>query len=51
VLEEVAEKPNFVGTAKERASANGRGQTIDPTTVFDEADLDIPAFIREHRQR
>lgn len=23
----------------------------DPSTVFDESDLDIPAFIREHRQR
>lgn len=26
-------------------------KTLDPSTVFDESDLDIPAFIREHRQR
>lgn len=26
-----------------------RGETLDPTTVYDETDLDIPAFIREHR--
>jgi cell division protein FtsZ len=28
-----------------------RGAALDPSTVFDESDLDIPAFIREHRQK
>ena len=33
--------------AAERGSRNGG----DPSSVFDESDLDIPAFIREHRNK
>jgi cell division protein FtsZ len=41
----------LTGPARERASSSGRGPVLDPSTVFDEADLDIPAFIREHRNK
>jgi cell division protein FtsZ len=37
-----------VAPAAERVAAV-RGAVLDPSTVFDETDLDIPAFIREHR--
>ncbi len=40
----------IVAQARERAAAN-RSPQVDTSTVFDESDLDIPAFIREHRQR
>ena len=48
---DLVEEPRAAARATERASTSGRGGSIDPTNVFDEADLDIPAFIREHRQR
>lgn len=48
---DLVEEPRATVRAVERPTNAGRGAGIDPTTVFDEADLDIPAFIREHRQR
>lgn len=39
-----------IAQARERI-ANRASTAPDPATVFDESDLDIPAFIREHRQR
>lgn len=48
---DLIEEPRAAVRTTERSSSTGRGGGIDPTTVFDEADLDIPAFIREHRQR
>lgn len=39
-----------VERAQERA-ATSRGLSLDTSAVFDESDLDIPAFIREHRSR
>lgn len=42
---------DFVGQARERAAVASRTGAVDTTTVFDESDLDIPAFIREHRQK
>jgi len=45
------EAPQLSGPARERAASSGRGPALDPSTVFDEADLDIPAFIREHRNK
>ncbi len=37
--------------AQARANAANRNSVPDPSQVFDESDLDIPAFIREHRRR
>lgn len=37
--------------AQARINAANRSTLPDPAAVFDESDLDIPAFIREHRQR
>lgn len=44
-IEAVATKPS------ERAAVASRSLDLDTSTVFDESDLDIPAFIREHRGR
>jgi cell division protein FtsZ len=38
-----------VAAARERVGT--RSVALDPSSVFDESDLDIPAFIREHRQK
>jgi cell division protein FtsZ len=35
----------------DRSSVANRNAAVDPSAVFDESDLDIPAFIREHRTR
>jgi cell division protein FtsZ len=35
----------------DRAAVANRSLDVDTSTVFDESDLDIPAFIREHRGR
>ena len=43
--------PTFVGPAAERQAVAARSAQVDPAMVFDESDLDIPAFIREHRQK
>jgi cell division protein FtsZ len=40
-----------VSKPAERAPAANRTGLPDPSTVFDESDLDIPAFIREHRNK
>ncbi|HWD37713.1 MAG TPA: cell division protein FtsZ, partial [Fimbriimonas sp.] len=41
-----------IAQARERVQQQAnRGVPPDPSTVFDESDLDIPAFIRENRQR
>lgn len=37
--------------SSDRASVANRSTTADTTQVFDESDLDIPAFIREHRTK
>lgn len=44
-IEAVATKPS------ERSTVASRSLDLDTSTVFDESDLDIPAFIREHRGR
>ncbi len=46
-----ASLPEFAGASRERAAVANRNIVTDPSTVFDESDLDIPAFIREHRAR
>jgi cell division protein FtsZ len=40
-----------IAQARERLNSLNRTAMVDTTAVFDESDLDIPAFIREHRQR
>jgi cell division protein FtsZ len=40
-----------VNIANERANVANKSTETDPSNVFDESDLDIPAFIREHRRR
>ena len=42
---------DFITAARERANLSNRTPQQDTANVFDESDLDIPAFIREHRQR
>jgi cell division protein FtsZ len=42
---------DFVQTMKERLNVSNRNTTPEPAAVFDETDLDIPAFIRDHRNR
>jgi cell division protein FtsZ len=53
-------KPQFVGhptaaeiiaQGRERVQQASRGNAPDPASIFDEKDLEIPAFIREHRPR
>jgi cell division protein FtsZ len=46
----VASSADVVAKARERVTMN-RAAPMDASAVFDESDLDIPAFIREHRQR
>ncbi len=45
-----ATSAEVIAQARERI-ANRNLQPADTSAVFDESDLDIPAFIREHRQR
>ncbi len=45
----LATSAEIIAQARERV-ANRNAET-DTSAVFDESDLDIPAFIREHRQR
>jgi len=40
-----------VATRDRVREAMSRGTAPDPSTIFDETDLDIPAFIRENRNR
>lgn len=48
----VTSSADVVSVARERVQAAARRPVApDPNAVFDETDLDIPAFIREHRQR
>lgn len=42
---------DVIAAARERLNLANRVAQPDPSHVFDESDLDIPAFIREHRQR
>jgi hypothetical protein len=52
VVEAISEKPVEVASpVRERMNAVNRALTLDTSAVFDESDLDIPAFIREHRNR
>ena len=41
----------IIAQARERLNVVNRAAQADTSAVFDESDLDIPAFIREHRQR
>jgi cell division protein FtsZ len=41
----------IIAQARERLNMANRAPMTDTSAVFDESDLDIPAFIREHRQR
>ncbi len=41
----------IIAQARERLNTVNRTAMTDTSAVFDESDLDIPAFIREHRQR
>lgn len=45
----VATSADVVQQARERLNNRGVGGTFETKEVFDESDLDIPAFIREHR--
>jgi cell division protein FtsZ len=48
----VATSAEVVAQVRERIQqASNRGAAPDPSAIFNETDLDIPAFIREHRQR
>jgi cell division protein FtsZ len=47
----VATSAEVVAQVRERVQMNSRAAPPDPSAIFDESDLDIPAFIREHRQR
>jgi cell division protein FtsZ len=47
----VASSAEVVAHAREKVQMSSRAAAPDPSTIFDESDLDIPAFIREHRQR
>ncbi len=47
----VASSADVVSAVKDRISVNRDPAKMDPATVFDETDLDIPAFIRENRNR
>lgn len=40
-----------ISPVRERLHVTARSSMADTSAVFDESDLDIPAFIREHRQR
>lgn len=40
---------NIAGTGADRAASRSGQQ--DPSEVYDESEIDIPAFIREHRKR
>ncbi len=42
---------DVIAAARERINMANRTPQPDTSAVFDESDLDIPAFIREHRQR
>jgi cell division protein FtsZ len=46
-----ASSAEFIQQARERANSRNPVTPPDTSTVFDESDLDIPAFIREHRKR
>ncbi len=56
---DVAPTPKSIAQAAEAAptsasqavKTSGRFPTVDTSSVFEESDLDIPAFIRENRQR
>jgi cell division protein FtsZ len=52
-IETVAATAGEISTStRERVQqAMSRGTAPDPSTIFDETDLDIPAFIRENRNR
>ena len=45
-----ATSAEIIAQARERIS-NQRNAPTEPSQVFDETDIDIPAFIREHRSR
>ena len=46
-----ASSADIVAQARERLAGRSPNVTPDTSAVFDESDLDIPAFIREHRKR
>ncbi len=41
----------MIAQGRERVQYASRGNAPDPASIFDDKDLEIPAFIREHRQR
>lgn len=47
----VGETPVAPNPVRDRMNVAQRAVTVDTSAVFDESDLDIPAFIREHRNR
>jgi cell division protein FtsZ len=49
-IEPQVSSADVISQARERLSQRTQSEP-DPAQVFDESDLDIPAFIREHRQR
>jgi cell division protein FtsZ len=50
-VQQIASSADVVTAAKDRVSANRNPGQLDTSVVFDESDLDIPAFIRENRNR
>ncbi|MBX3119080.1 MAG: cell division protein FtsZ [Fimbriimonadaceae bacterium] len=51
VIRSQREIPPVPNNGVERTSGASRGSNIDSSGVFDESDLDIPTFIREHKGR
>ncbi|CAN5403557.1 cell division protein FtsZ [soil metagenome] len=49
-VEPLASSNDIITAARERINARQQIE-VDPSQVFDESDLDIPAFIREHRHK
>ncbi len=50
-IQPISSSADVVSAARDRVSVNRNPSTLDPSAVFDETDLDIPAFIRENRNR
>lgn len=51
VIRTQREIPPVPNSGVERMGGASRGSSIDSSGVFDESDLDIPTFIREHKNR
>ena len=51
-VQNAVQSSDIVAAARERLNASRQPNAVpDPSEVFEESDLDIPAFIREHRSK